>query len=533
MSQLVLLLIFSFGVSRNIHLPGLYFDAVNPDYLAAKILAGNKFINHFPPWDTFPVLGNYYHGVMHTYFGLIFFKIFGFSVFSLRIAQAIFGLGILLVSNKILASATGSRVFSLLIISVLALDPAFIFAFRTQNYITLSPVLFLLVSFYLLLLVRDRNKDTNSIDRCSALIILSGIFSGLAFYGYFIYIFFLPAFIIIVAHLSGKSGHSALKMTLYWVSGFALGSLLYLIGYGRLWFELGGLSEILKSASGISVTGNSIEFYERPFQLLLHSVMSIAGNFQYHVIFSQAPPTAHGVVKLIVMVSIMLIAILVVAVRNRFYAPLGYTLLLITSYFAVSLYFAGRFMPHHMILMLPFLYIAMGVSLYRADLILLNVMTIPARRIASAAFVLLVLFLVVLNLQHQNIFQKQLLETGGVKYYSDSLTLLAKDAKQNPEPPYYVFGEWGFIGSFALLTEGKVAYTPAMDDKVIGQVPCSTDLAILFWGQANPMVESFANTQGRVSARKEYYQRDGAVSFTLLRVTDRKNCSLSDTRPDY
>ena len=62
--RLLLLLIFSLGVLRNNHLPGLYFDAVNPDYLAAKILAGNKYINHFPPWDTFPILGNYYHGVM-------------------------------------------------------------------------------------------------------------------------------------------------------------------------------------------------------------------------------------------------------------------------------------------------------------------------------------------------------------------------------------------------------------------------------------------------------------------------------------
>ena len=160
-SQIILLLVFSIGVLRNIHLPGLFFDAVNPDYLAAKILAGNTYISHFPPWDNFPILGNYYHGQMHTYFGLVFFKIFGFSVFSLRIAQAIFGFGILLISNSILSKITGSRVLSLAIISLLALDPAFIFAFRTQNYITLSPLLFLLISLYLLLLNLDKHGKSD------------------------------------------------------------------------------------------------------------------------------------------------------------------------------------------------------------------------------------------------------------------------------------------------------------------------------------------------------------------------------------
>ena len=111
--------------------------------------------------------------------------------------------------------------------------------------------------------------------------------------------------------------------------------------------------------------------------------------------------------------------------------------------------------------------------------------------------------------------------------------MLANEAKSDPSPPYYVFGEWGFVGSFAFLTEGKVAYNPAMDEWAIGQVPCSDELAILFWGQENPLVESFAKTQGRVKTRKTYLQRDGVVSFTRLNITDRANCSLADTYPDY
>ena len=164
LAPLIIFGLFSIGVFKNIHLPGIYWDAVNPDYLAAKILGGSRYISHFPPWDAFPVLGNWYHGVMHTYFGLIFFNIFGFSVFSLRVAHAIFGLGILMISQAILIKGTGSRAFSLLIIGVFALDPAFVFAFRTQNYITLSPAFFLLLSVYLLLTARASTETATPLQ---------------------------------------------------------------------------------------------------------------------------------------------------------------------------------------------------------------------------------------------------------------------------------------------------------------------------------------------------------------------------------
>jgi hypothetical protein len=470
---------------------------------------------------------------MHTYFGLVFFKLFGFSVFSLRIAHAIFGFGILIIANMILTRATGSRLLALLITALLALDPAFVFAFRTQSYITLSPVLFVLVAFNLLLLMRDRLDDSDLTGRLRAVLILSGLLAGWAFYGYFIYIFFLPAFIGMVVHHSRKPGCSTARMTLCWVAGFALGSILYFIGYGRLWLELGGLSEIFKRASEISVTGSPIEFYARPYQLFTNAVAALSGNYQHSVMFSQASPTAHGVLKLIVLVAITLIAVSVAVVRKRFNAPLGYMLLLIASFFAVSLYFAARIAPHHMILMLPFLYMAMGLALHQAGLCSWNDMPIPARSIAFASLAPLFLCLVVLHLQHQNITQKQLLETGGVKYYSDAQTLLAEDAKDSPKPRYYVFSEWGFIGSFAFLTAGKVPYNPAMDELALAQVPCDTELVILFWGQENPLVESFANTQGRIVTRKMYHQRDGAVAITALIVSDRNNCGLADTYPDF
>lgn len=84
--------VFLFAVAFHIDLPGLYIDAVNPDFLAAQKLHPHL---HNPtaalPSKIFPILGNLYHGVQNFYVALPVQAIFGFDVAPLRIAQALFG----------------------------------------------------------------------------------------------------------------------------------------------------------------------------------------------------------------------------------------------------------------------------------------------------------------------------------------------------------------------------------------------------------------------------------------------------------
>ncbi|MBV5328978.1 MAG: hypothetical protein JZU65_15340, partial [Chlorobium sp.] len=194
--------------------------------------------------------------------------------------------------------------------------------------------------------------------------------------------------------------------------------------------------------------------------MLLKAISSLSGDFQYGVIFSQASPTVHGAVKLIALVSLTLISILILTARKRFDVFLGYILLLITSFFVVSLYFAARLGPHHMVPLLPLLYIVFGIALHQAGAFLINDITVVtfSQKKAFTTLSAIVLFFGVLNLHQQGMFQKRLSETGGVNYYSDSQTLLAEEALHNPTPAYYVFGDWGFFGSFAFLTAGKVPF---------------------------------------------------------------------------
>ena len=144
--------------AREIGLPGVFLDAVNPDYLvvrvltwhrepmAAWVLPGNHLLG-----ARFPVLTSLYHGTQHFWLGLPLFWLLGTTVESLRIVHALFGLGVLAALYALLASAGVRPWLATLATGALAIDPVFLFAFRTQSYITMSPVAWLLLSLVFLL----------------------------------------------------------------------------------------------------------------------------------------------------------------------------------------------------------------------------------------------------------------------------------------------------------------------------------------------------------------------------------------------
>lgn len=86
----VLIFLFTYIVGvQNVELPGVYFDAVYPDYLAA--------IGAFPEVDNFtqitqhtglPLLGNFYHGTLTAAVQFVVLKCFGqASVYTLRLTN--------------------------------------------------------------------------------------------------------------------------------------------------------------------------------------------------------------------------------------------------------------------------------------------------------------------------------------------------------------------------------------------------------------------------------------------------------------
>ena len=130
------LILFSLGAVTNITVPGIYMDAVNPDYMVVRVLNPATSV---PIWvlpgtmlfGLFPVLGQIYHGALPFYIGLPVYAVFGTGVVGVRLANLLFGLIVLAASASFLRAFRVNGYIAGFCLAALALDPEFLFSFRT------------------------------------------------------------------------------------------------------------------------------------------------------------------------------------------------------------------------------------------------------------------------------------------------------------------------------------------------------------------------------------------------------------------
>jgi len=522
MSIVLIAIVFFFGALKNIGLPGLYMDAVNPDYIVANFLSGNAgAINHFPPYDSFPVLGQLYHGMTHFYFGVVFFEFFGMNIFSLRLLHALFGLGILIATYILIFIATRLKRIALPIVLIFATDPALIFSFRTQTYITLTPMIWILLSVSLLLFLYKNNKN---VYHEKWLLLISGWLFGFAFYGYFIYIFFAPAFLVAVYFVVRKNVASFKRNVAFWIGGVFLGSILYFYGYIRLIIEFGGFSGLLNGITGLNVSGHDAGFLDRLSILFGYMTSVLSGTFQYFMIFLKEPDLMNGSIKLYIIGIVIILASSLVVWQSKKNSLLNWFVVFVTSFYLIALCFATRLGSHHMVVIMPILYVGLGVAFFEIYTLSFKMLSKKKQLIATIIYGFIVVYLLALNINFQSYIQKNLVKFGGVGTYSDSLFLLVEDALRNPNLTYYVFDDWGFFAPFAFLTRGEIPYKLGLSREDLQKIECNKDLSFAYWGDKNDRINNFAESIGHVIDRKIYYQRDKAISFTVIRVSERFIC---------
>src|SRR4029079_6420283 len=137
------LLIYAGSATHLMELPGVYMDAVNTDYHVAKLLTrahANPLIGWVLPGNylanRFPVLVSLYHGLQQFWLALPLYAIFGMSVDGIRLTHMVFAMGVLVAALLLLRRAQVPLWIAALAGIALATDPTFVFAFRTQSYIT-------------------------------------------------------------------------------------------------------------------------------------------------------------------------------------------------------------------------------------------------------------------------------------------------------------------------------------------------------------------------------------------------------------
>jgi hypothetical protein len=505
--------VFMLGVIWQIHLPGLYMDAVNPDYLAAQKLHPHL---HNPtgalPSKIFPILGSLYHGVQNFYVDLPVLALFGFDVASLRIAQALFGAALVAAFHIAAKRWTGSTLLAMAASLGLATEIAFIASLRTQFYIVMGGATWLF--FSLMLAASASTSDTPS-KRC---IFWSGFFSGLAGYGYFVLLFFVPGTLAMIV----LRPQSNWRETVRWMMGVTLGLMPFALGYLSMILKLHGIAPTLALVRSLLTTLHPFASSGASDGNLLYSWhmarLAITNDGNDAMIFGEALSSWWGETKFYLLVfctlvmTLWVLACLLLRKERPLWALPG---LLPLSYGLVASLFGHRLWAHHFCVLVPFVYLLPALLLGQ---LLKRWRSSETPRMAAVG--LACLGCVTGNVLQQNDFHRVLARSGGEGMSTQALTQLAIEARGAAPNVAYVFPEWGFFTSFCLLTENKIRYVIDTDPATWRDLKRAgySDFRLAYWqpAQRESYIATLRQAGAHTITERTFTTLDGRPVFYLV-----------------
>ena len=237
----ILIVISLFNALREPGLPGLYYDSVNPDFFALHLLNPGANNANLTNYIGIPFIGALYHGVVTMFFMLLAIVIAGkTSVTLVWLVNSIYGLIISFLLYKLLIRAGISVRSSKLCSIMLLLSPNMFAYYRTQFYILLPGAVFLMAAIWFALNLRETyiNRD----------MILCGVFSGLAVYDYFVWLFWIPAVLIVLFYRRENLGLLEVlnELQIYIIASLT-GCSFYLLGYaGGVLYNINNIAKAEK-----------------------------------------------------------------------------------------------------------------------------------------------------------------------------------------------------------------------------------------------------------------------------------------------
>lgn len=267
--------------------PGLYMDAVNPDYMGLHILNPDNvrvwaFSDNFiatkiegnTAYSDFPILNSLYGTCFGAYIMLIWSLFFGYGVCSIRALHILYSVVILWGVYSLLKNALGcNEKISSIAALVLALEPSFVFCSKTQFYLQIFPHIFFL--FGVVLLLKTVTDESNNIK-----LLLSGVLFGLSACSYFVFAFYFVGVFFTYLFLLIQRKRSWLKQSLRFILGFLIGYIPYIYGHVSIMITQGirGWIEALKGLDTYGLSdGARASFTERMVHVV-DSIGNIAGG---------------------------------------------------------------------------------------------------------------------------------------------------------------------------------------------------------------------------------------------------------------
>jgi hypothetical protein len=470
-------------------LPGLYMDAVNPEYIIPGILdpaaPGNR------PWilpgnalaERFPVFtGTYYHGSTQLYFALPFLAVLGVDVASLRVVQGVVGC-VILVLILLLARPSGQgnkHVLAAAATALVAFDPSFVMALRTQAYSCLFPLMLLLAS---VLLLRDWRQSPRRV-RC---LFLSGILFGLSVFSYFVFAFFLPALLWMLLRKPAEKKRDRTRVYVAaWIAACAIGYAPFVYGMVLIAQRLDGIGALMdwirNSGHQLHVMGADAGVIDRIRSVFIDVRSVMTGKWPWLMILTHHNGNVMGSVRAGLLIALPIVALAGTrlaspADRRAIWLPLSLAL----SFFAVACIFGERLDGHHYTAIVPLVYAAFGCACAAlwpqretSDQGVASARRAGGSGVAMRSLVVLGILTVaggnVLSLVR---FHRDLRSTGGTGFYSDAIDRFSLDVLNNNQDATVYLPDWGFVMPFMFLTQARVAHRDSVDPNLIHQQVCS------------------------------------------------------------
>lgn len=513
----IISLMFLTNTLRNLDDSGIYMDSVNPEYWIARTI-NSELANPvwIPPTVGPPALLTLYAGTFSYFFELPIIKILGFSTFSLRFAQSIIGIILLALVYKVICVATKKPIVGLFTTLLLAIEPAFFFSYRTQFQVMLAGLIWLLMSLILMY------KKPSS--RWSLPLLFSGLFYGFAVYTYFIYLFFLPG-ILTLLYLDQKSN---LQKIFHWLLGLVIGLTPYLYGYVSMFVAVGNVSETLNLIKGwlqilqptTGINESFVTKIEKSFAFSYQAISNI-GN-QLMLISDSMTPRSTDLKLLILTLFLLTLSVIFTfkVLKNKLKYERNYLAIfwiLISSYLIFAAIFGGRLGSHHFILIVPLLYIVLGVCVgYLTEIFY-------AQRNSCISLFLSAILVGSLSLMQSNFLFERLRVTGGVGLSTNALSNLAMDARQDPRKSIYIFPDWGFFMPFAFQTQNLIEYSLDSSLNNIEKFLMEGRVAkVAFWSpeSLNAYTDVLSASELKLTFEViEYFRNDGVPAFQLLQIS--------------
>jgi hypothetical protein len=510
-------ILFALGAVTDIALPGVYMDAVNPDYFIVLLL--NLHHAQISDWHLpgtllfglFPMIGQIYHGALPYYVGLPFYALFGTGVVGIRLTNMVFGLIVLAGAGAFMWAFRTRTLISALCLALLALDPGFLFSFRTQFYITLLPVAALLASAAVI--------EARGLAPTRGRALCGGLFAGIACYGYFIYGFLVPA-VAVCALARFVRTADARRLILYWIGGFLLGVSPYAVGFLLIMIATGGPRGLVRfvwdNLHSLNTLGGTLPFIESVtffVDTVRNTVLDVGPALMMlkQTVALQAPQ-----LKMIVLLAFPVAAIVTGLARPWRVRGLLVLAGILLGFLVLVIVFGTRLWLHHAAFLPPVLYVALALALERFAAILG-----PRRRLLAGlvAAIVTVPFLIANAADRQAVFL-HLEATRGVDLMSDAINRYAEDSLRNDPAAKRFFPDWGIFMSFAMITRGTVPYTVNFLPGEARAALCAgqdAELAAMARQPAQRLQDWIAAVGWPHYEKSQYLQGDGRPMLDIVR----------------